>query len=379
MWRMQASLAHVTCTFWPLSFIRDFSLLNCERRVSLVTDSTYSGIIQQSDNAMHSQIQAIWQVISSCLPVFLLIFLGWLSVHRRYVGKEAKSLCSTLVSNYVFPALLFIHTATTSPAEVFDGRWMLAFAISMALLWAVSFATNMLGLKHTLKQSTMQAMLCSFPNMGGMGVPFLILLLGPGSTISVAIANFVVALSLIPGTIFLLELSDSLATGRRVDYRMVLRALRNALIKPMFIGVMLGVLVSMTHATQWLPAFVFNTGKIMSDACNFISLFAVGVAIYGVKLRISRALLLNLGLKSLIAPLISWFVVFALGIQGVSAQELIFLLAMPTATNATILAYQWHVQEDEASGLYMLSTALSVIVLPTLMLLMQAYIPGAIG
>lgn len=328
---------------------------------------------------MHSQIQAIWQVISSCLPVFLLIFLGWLSVQQHYVGKEAKTICSTLVSHYVFPALLFIHTATTSPADVFNGRWMLAFVISIALLWAISFASNKVGLRRTLKQSSMQAMLCSFPNMGGMGVPFLILLLGPASTISVAIANFVVALSLIPGTIFLLELSDSLATGRRVDYQMVLRALRNSLTKPMFIGVLLGVLTSLTHATHWLPAFVFNTGKIMSDACNFISLFAVGVAIHGVKIHIDRALLINLGLKSLIAPLISWGVVFALGIQGVSAQELIFLLAMPTATNATILAYQWRVQEAEASGLYMLSTALSVVVLPTLMLLMQAYIPGAMS
>lgn len=328
---------------------------------------------------MHTQLEAVAQVISSCLPVFLLIFLGWLSVHLHYVDKSAKAVCSTLVSHYVFPALLFVHTATTSPAQVFNGRWMLAFAISMVLLWAISFATNMFGLKCDLKQSTMQAMLCSFPNMGGMGVPFLILLLGPASTISVAIANFVVALTLIPGTIFLLELSDSLATGAKVDYRMVLRALGHSLMKPMFIGVALGVMASLTHATQWLPAFVFNTSKIMSDACNFISLFAVGVALHGVAIRLNAGLWLNLGLKSLLAPLISWIIVFMLGLQGASAQELIFLLAMPTATNATILAYQWHVQEMEASSLYLLSTALSVVILPVLMLLMQAFIPGTVS
>ena len=325
---------------------------------------------------MHAHLQAITQVISSCIPVFLLIFLGWISVQRHYVDKSAKTLCSTLVSNYVFPALLFVHTATTPPAQVFNGRWMLTFAISMGLLWLISFITNCVGLRYNLKQSSMQAMLCSFPNMGGMGVPFLILLLGPASTISVAIANFVVALTLIPGTVFLLELSDSLATGERVDYHTVLRALSHSLMKPMFLGVALGVLASLSHATQWLPAFVFNTGKIMSDACNFISLFAVGVALHGVCLTLNTGLWVNLGLKSLLAPLISWVMVFAFGLQGASAQELIFLLAMPTATNATILAYQWHVQETEASSLYLLSTALSVIILPVLMLLMQAFIPG---
>ena len=325
---------------------------------------------------MHTQIQAVMQVISSCLPVFLLIFLGWFSVHRHYVDKSAKGICSTLVSHYVFPALLFIHTATTSPSHVFNGRWMLAFALSMGLLWFVSFTANRFGLQRNLKQSAMQAMLCSFPNMGGMGVPFLILLLGPASTISVATANFVVALTLIPGTIFLLELSDSLATGARVDYHTILRALGHSLMKPMFIGVALGVAASLTHATQWMPAFVFNTGKIMSDACNFISLFAVGVALHGVNIQFNKGLWINLGLKSLLAPLISWIIVFVLGLQGASAQELIFLLAMPTATNATILAYQWHVQEMEASSLYLLSTALSIVVLPTLMLLMRAFIPG---
>jgi predicted permease len=62
-------------------------------------------------------------------------------------------------------------------------------------------------------------------------------------------------------------------------------------------------------------------------------------------------------------------------LSGVHAEEMIFLLSMPTATTATILAYQWNVEENEASSIYIVSTALSIITLPVLLMLMQTFIP----
>lgn len=62
-----------------------------------------------------------------------------------------------------------------------------------------------------------------------MGVPLLILLIGPTATLSVAVANVVVTLALGPATIFLLELGGRLVTSAKVDYRTVLRAMKNSL------------------------------------------------------------------------------------------------------------------------------------------------------
>jgi malonate transporter and related proteins len=44
---------------------------------------------------------------------------------------------------------------------------------------------------------------------------------------------------------------------------------------------------------------------------------------------------------------------------------------MPTVTIATILAYQWEAQAEEASSLYLASTAIYVISLPILMYLLN--------
>ncbi|OCG61734.1 AEC family transporter, partial [Gilliamella sp. Fer4-1] len=282
---------------------------------------------------------AVGQVVSSCLPVFLLIFLGWLCVQQGIFTKDAKKLLSGLVSNFVFPALLFVHTSHAKPSQIFNGIWMFAFFCTMSFLWIICFLTNKYILHKDLKSTAMNTMLCCFPNMGGMGVPFLTLMLGAASTISVAIANFVVALSLIPMTIFLLELCDTKMSGGKVTGDMIFSAVKNSLMKPMFLAVILGLIVSVTDGTKWLPHFVFNTFDIMSNACNFISLIAVGVGIHGVKLTLSKPLMINVILKSFITPVVALISVYLFGITGMEAEELVFLLAMPTASTAVILAY----------------------------------------
>lgn len=318
------------------------------------------------------------QIFNSMAPVFLLIFIGWLAVHRKIVGKEAKKVCSTMVSDFVFPALLFNETYKAKPSEVFNGTWIVAFSLAMCSMWVLGYVLNKAVLRKDIRESAMSAMLCSFPNMGGMGIPFLALLIGASSAISVAVANVIVAISIIPATLFLLELgtvamsNESRGKGLQILASAIIKALK----KPIVYSVILGLLVSLSGLSAHLPKFIVSTLDIAAKSCNFVSLFAVGVAIYGTKVALTKKLTLNLLLKCIINPGIVWTLVMVFGLTGPRAEEMIFLLAMPTATTATILAYQWNVQEQEASSLYMATTALSIIVLPALLVLMKLYIPG---
>lgn len=325
---------------------------------------------------MNTILAAIWQVISSCLPVFLIIFLGWVCTWRGLFPKDTKKLLSGLVSNFVFPALLLVHTSHAKPEEIFNGIWIVAFFCSMALIWILCFLVNKYYLHKDLKACTMNSMLCCFPNMGGMGVPFLTLLLGASSTISIAVANFVVALTLIPLTIFLFELCETKVSGGKITGSMMFNAIKHSLMKPMFLAVVIGLIISITDGTKWLPTFVFNTFNITSDACNFISLLAVGVGVYGVKVKFNKELLINIFIKSFFTPIIAFCTVILFGITGIEAEELIFLLAMPTASTAVILAYSWNIEQEQASSLFLVSTLLSVFILPTLLLIMEFIVPN---
>jgi malonate transporter and related proteins len=305
----------------------------------------------------------IEEIINSILPVFILIFIGWISVKYNIVDKSARKICSTLVSGYVFPALLFMQTAYADPNKILDFKWMTAFFLAMFVIWSISFFSGIKVFNQNIKNSSMQAMLCAFPNMGGMGIPFLMQVIGVGALLSVAKANFVVALTLI-----LLELDSSSSAGK---WEIFLRAITKSLRKPMLIAVIVGAFISLTHSQHLLPTILTNTVGLISKACIFVSLFAVGVALYGSKIRMTKVFLFNLFIKSILCAFIAWIFTVIFHITGNDAKELIFLLAMPTATIATILAYQWEAQAEEASSLYLASTAISVITLPILMYLLN--------
>lgn len=210
-----------------------------------------------------------------------------------------------------------------------------------------------------------------------MGIPFLALLIGMSSALSVAIANVIVACSVIPVTIFLLELGNEESNPAKSDlFRIICRAIIKSFKKPMVSAVMLGLILSITGISQHLPKFVISTFAIAANSCNFVSLFAVGVAIYGIRISITKSLTINLVIKLLLNPLIAWSMVLIFNLSGTHAEEMIFLLSMPTATTATILAYQWGIEEYEASSIYLVSTVISIITLPLLLWLMENFIHG---
>jgi hypothetical protein len=214
----------------------------------------------------------------------------------------------------------------------------------------------------------MQAMLCAFPNMGGMGIPFLLHLIGSSALISVAKANFVVSLTLIPVTIFLLELRPS-SSQKKIE--VFIQAFISSIKKPMFIAVVIGSLICFTGTNQYIPFAISETMKSISKACIFVSLFAVGLALHNTKINITKPLIFNLFIKSILSAFLAWVFVSIFNIQGNDAKELIFLLAMPTATIATILALQWNAKPDEATSIYLASTLISIITLPILIYLLS--------
>lgn len=322
-------------------------------------------------------MNVIIPIFNSMAPVFILIFVGWVSVALKIVDKSAKKICSTLVTNFVFPALLFNETYRAKPSEIFNGKWMLAFSLAVCSMWLSGYLINKFLLKKDNSASAMQALLCSFPNMGGMGIPFLALLIGMSSALSVAIANVIVACSVIPVTIFLLELGNQESNPVKSDlFRIIGRAIIKSFKKPMVSAVMLGLILSITGISQHLPKFVISTFAIAANSCNFVSLFAVGVAIYGIRISITKSLTVNLVIKLLLNPLIAWSLVLIFNLSGAHAEEMIFLLSMPTATTATILAYQWGIEEYEASSIYLVSTVISIVTLPLLLWLMENFIHG---
>ena len=205
--------------------------------------------------------------------------------------------------------------------------------------------------------------------MGGMGIPFLTHLIGTSALISIAKANLVVSLTLIPLTLILLEMSN--ASANKNFFTVIFGAIVSSIKNPMLIGIFLGAAVSFTHTAPLIPKVITDSIEIVTKATVFISLFAVGLALFGTKLKLTKQLVFNFTTKSILSVFVAWGMVSLFKIQGNDAKELIYLMAMPTATLATILSIQWQALPEEATSLYLSTTVLSVFTLPIVIYLLQ--------
>ena len=304
------------------------------------------------------------EVINAILPVFLLIFIGWFTLHKGIITQAGTSACKTLVTSYVFPALLFMETAYTDPKKIIELKWLGAFLLAMFLIWLICFCTNKVGFSKSVKSSSLLSLLCTFPNMGGMGIPFLLHMIGNTALISVVRANFVVALTLIPLTIVLLELQ----TKNNVSLlRKIYQAIWRSIKKPLFLSVFIGLIFNLTGITKMIPHAISETLHITAQACVFISLFTVGAALHGKKIILNKIFIFNMSMKCIGSALIALAIVLIFHIHGNDAREFILLLAMPTATVATIMALQWNTETEAAISIYLGSTVCSLLTLPILL------------
>lgn len=312
----------------------------------------------------------IGTLINSILPIFILIFIGWAAVKYKLVGVEAKEVCSILVAYFVFPALLFMETAKTKPEQIIYPKWMLAFFLAISIIWLLSALFNRYVFKLPNKENVVSSFISTFPNEGGMGIPLLTHLIGLTAVVSVARANFIIALTLIPLTIFLMEINKN-QKDEMNKVHLFIRALLKSIKKPMVLAVILGVIFSFMHITQILPTVLTDSIDLISKSCIFISLFAVGVNLYGIRFKFSKFLFFNLSLKSVISAFVGFALVYLFHISGNDAKEFVLLLAMPTATISTIMALQWNTIENEATSLYLTSTILSLLSLPLIVYIFQ--------
>ena len=201
-----------------------------------------------------------------------------------------------------------------------------------------------------------------------MGIPFLTYVIGTSALISIAKANFIVSMVLIPLTIIFIEGAKIKNTTKTT---LVVKSFLRSFKQPMFLSVIIGSFFSFSGLTAYIPIFITSGLHGISQACVFVSLFAVGTALYGIKIRFSQSLLFNLLIKSILSGFIALGVTRLFGLTGNDARELVYLLALPTATMATVLSIEWDIDVEEIMSIYLITTILSIITLPVFMYILR--------
>lgn len=294
-------------------------------------------------------------VLLQTLPFFLLIAVGYGAGRSGFFPEEATAWLTRFVFYFALSAMLFRFSANLSLAEVFDLPFVLAYLIgTLAVYLLVTIVALARG--RGVEEAAVEAQCGVVGNVGFLGVPMLVMLLGEaaiGPVMLVLATDLIVFGSLIVIVI----------TARR-DGRLspaVLGSVGLGLLKnPMIVSISLGLLWSATALP--LPGPINEFVAILGAAATPGALFAIGASLAGKSAeRLVVAGWLSLA-KLVLHP--AAVAITALGLFTVdpyAAGVMIAAAALPVAGNVFILAQHFGVAPQRVSASILISTAFSIL------------------
>lgn len=291
------------------------------------------------------------------LPFFALIGTGWLAGRLRLFPAEATAWLTRFVFYFALSAMLFRFAATLDLATLFDPRFVLAYLAGSLAVWALVFALSRRG-GAPPADAAMQAHTAMTGNTGFLGVPMLVVLLGPaavGPVLMVLTIDMIVFSTLI-------TLIIAAARHGRIGLRMLLPLARGIAANPMIVSMLAGLAWSAARLPLPAPAAEFLS--LLGGAATPGALFAIGASLaHGPARRIGPAVGLSAA-KLALHPAAVGVAAWGLGVDPVAAGVMVAAAALPVAGNVYILAHHFRVAEERVSAAILLSTAAGIATLP---------------
>ncbi|RBI74028.1 AEC family transporter [Roseovarius sp. TE539] len=289
------------------------------------------------------------------LPFFLIIGLGYGAAATGFFTAEATAWLTRFVFYFALSAMLFRFAANLSLAEVFDLRFVLAYLWATAAVYALATMVSFLR-GASLEEAAVEAQCAVIGNVGFLGVPMLVLLMGEAA---IGPVMLVLAVDLIVfGSLIVI-----LITGAR-DGRMSVRILGTVgmglLRNPMIVSIVLGLAWSGLRLP--IPGPMNDFLSLLGGAATPGALFAIGASLAG---------------KSAERPVIAgWLAVCKLvlhpsfvalsalilfPVAPYPAAVMIAAAALPVAGNVYILAQHYGVAPQRVSASILISTVAAVV------------------
>ncbi|MDN5569612.1 MAG: AEC family transporter [Paracoccus sp. (in: a-proteobacteria)] len=302
------------------------------------------------------------EIFLKTLPFFGLIGLGWAAAASRFFPTEAAAWLTKFVFYFALSAMLFRFASGLDLAALFDLRFVAAYLVGSTLIWALGMTVaRARGL--ALPDAAMEAQCCMTGNTGFLGVPMLVVLLGPR-----AIGPVLMVLTidmLVFSTLITLIIHGARQGGLRVEA--ILPVLRGVAANPMILSMVAGLTWSLLHLPIPGPLDEFLT--ILGSAATPGALFAIGASLAGRHLRRMAASGWLSFAKLVLHPLAVGVAAMLLAVEPFAAGVMIAAAALPVAGNVYILAQHFAVGQQRVSAAILISTAFSILTIPVVITL----------
>ncbi|MFZ0098110.1 MAG: AEC family transporter [Gemmobacter sp.] len=298
-------------------------------------------------------------ILLKTLPFFALIGVGYLAGRSRMFPQEAVAWLTKFVFYFALSAMLFRFAANLSLADIFDPTFVLAYLSASLLLYVLVLGVaTMRG--RGIEEAAMEAQCAQSGNTGFLGVPMLVVLLGPaaaGPVLMVLTVDMVVFSSL-----FTLIITG--ARGGALGWHTLKSLAVGWLKNPMVVSIVLGLIWS-----GWalpVPGPVNEFLSLLGGAATPGALFAIGASLAGRGAeRLGVASWLSFAKLVLHPLLVAMAALWLFPVEREAAGVMIAAASLPVAGNVYILAQHYGVAPQRVSTAILISTAASIVTVTT--------------
>lgn len=306
------------------------------------------------------------EIFLKTLPFFALIGLGWGAGKTRFFPEEATGWLTKFVFYFALSAMLFRFSANLSLGEVFDLPFVLAYLCGTGAIYLLATILALIR-KRGVEEAAVEAQCAVIGNVGFLGVPMLVLLMGEAA---IGPVMLVLAVDLIVfGSLIVI-----LITGAR-DGRVspaILRTVGLGLLKnPMIVSISVGLGWSALRLPIPVPLNEFVT--ILGNAATPGALFAIGASLASKSAeRLAVAGWLSFAKLVLHPAAVACAALLLFPVDRYAASVMIAAAALPVAGNVYILARHYGVAPHRVSASILISTALSIFTVSAVIAWVQA-------
>lgn len=292
-------------------------------------------------------------ILGVTFPFFALVLCGYLAARREMLPLAAIPGLNSFVLYFALPAMLYRYSAQTPIAELLDTALLSVYLLVAAIMITLTILVTKRG-RIGWNDAALGALVATFPNVGFMGVPMLVAILGEvaaGPIIVILAADMVVTSSVCIALSRLDGDAETAAVPASARLRQALRkALRSVLGNPMAWSMVLGGIASATGFH--LPQALDKTVALLGNAASPVALFTIGAVLARANMVSGQGRHAHAGwgsvwpvavFKLLLHPLLA----FGLGKAGQAAglplsdaviTVMTLAAALPSASNVSLLA-----------------------------------------
>jgi len=305
-------------------------------------------------------------VLLSLLPVVLLIATGFGAARLGWVGAGGLRDLSNLIFLLLAPALLF-RAMSVVRIDQLSVRPVAAYFIAAGLIFAATLLTR--GFNRT---AAVLALANTYSNTVMIGIALIGLAYGPEGMVVLLTLISLHSLVLMTSATLILELAvahehaSRSGEARRPMLGTVVRALRQAVIHPVPLPIIAGLLFALSG---WrMPEVIDRPILLLGQAFGPMALVMVGMTLAFTRVGAHwRAALVQALVKNVAHPALVAGIGWLIGLRGLPLTVMVVAAALPIGANVLLFSQRYRTAEASVTASVVVSTALALVTLSVVM------------